>query len=129
MNFTNVGMDGGLAPNFSSNEECITHILEAVNNTGHSEKVQLGIDAGASKFYYQDKKIYDMNYKRKSQPSDNYSIDDMLIYYRNLLEKYPIISLEDPFDQNDWEGYQEITKLLGENVKKFLNISSDSNCS
>lgn len=120
VNYTNVGVDGGLSPNFSSNKECLDHIMQAVEMSGHLDKVDLGIDAGATAFYDEYKKSYDMNYKRKNSPTENKSSYDMIYFYEHLLEKYPIVSIEDAFHENDWEGYQEFMKRQGKEVRFFL---------
>lgn len=129
INYANVGLDGGLTPNFQTNLECLDNIMEAMKVSGHNDgKVMIGINAGASLWYDEQKKQYDMNYKRKSIPSRGDSSDDMVCYYQELCNKYPIASLEDPFHVEDWEGYQNLTKLVGKEVRLTGFYFLDTNC-
>jgi enolase len=113
---TAVGDEGGFAPNLE-NEEVFDFILKAIEQAGYKpgEDFMLALDSAASELFEEgDKKGYKF---WKSNPNKLFSTDDMIELYRNWVEKYPIISLEDPLDQNDWEGYAKITKELGHKVQ------------
>lgn len=109
---TNVGDEGGFAPNLKYNTDALDYIIKAIENAGYKPKedVNIALDVAASEFYEDGK--YFLKGENKS-----YTTDQLLDYYKNLIEKYPIISIEDPFDENDWEGFTKITKLLGDKIQ------------
>ena len=99
----NVGDEGGFAPNIASNIEGLDLIVEAIEKAGYTGKMKIGMDVAASEFYTDDKK-YDLNFK--NQPNDGSqkkSGEEMVSFYEKICEDYPIISIEDPFDQDDFE--------------------------
>ena len=108
--FTGVGDEGGFAPNLHSNEEGFDLIVEAITKAGYTPgvDVNLAIDAAASEFYKEGKYLVD---------GKELSTDELIKFYEELVNKYPIISIEDPVDENDWEGFKEITTKLGEKVQ------------
>ncbi|MCK4669768.1 MAG: phosphopyruvate hydratase [Nanoarchaeota archaeon] len=106
--FTNVGDEGGFAPNLSNVEEPFRLIMRAVNKLGYKRKIKLAIDAAASEFYYAHKGYY-VNKKY-------YQGGELVDYYRKLVKTYPIISIEDPFDQRDEKNFAELTKKIGRKV-------------
>jgi enolase len=105
---TNVGDEGGFAPNLNSNEEAIEIILESIEKAGYKPGVDvfIALDAAASEFYKDG--IYHMESTGK-----DYTTDELVEYWKTWVEKYPIISLEDPFDQDDWAGWQKLTAAVG----------------
>lgn len=107
---TNVGDEGGFAPDLSSNEEGFKVIIEAIEKAGYvpGKDVSLGIDVAASEFY-KDGYYYLDNKKLTTS--------ELISFYEKLVDTYPIISIEDPVDENDWEGFQEITKILGNRIQ------------
>lgn len=107
---TNVGDEGGFAPDLSSNEEGFKVIIEAIEKAGYvpGKDVSLGIDVAASEFY-KDGYYYLDNKKLTTS--------ELIAFYEKLVDTYPIISIEDPVDENDWEGFQEITKVLGDCIQ------------
>ena len=107
---TNVGDEGGFAPDLSSNEEGFKVIIEAIEKAGYvpGKDVSLGIDVAASEFY-KDGYYYLDNKKLTTS--------ELIAFYEKLVDTYPIISIEDPVDENDWEGFQEITKVLGDHIQ------------
>jgi len=107
---TSVGDEGGFAPNLGSNEEAITLILEAVDRTGlqAGKDVRIAIDAAAAEFHN------DGTYTIDGQGLDRGALVD---YYAGLCEKYPIFSIEDGLDQDDWLGWTQMTTALGEKVQ------------
>ena len=110
---TNVGDEGGFAPNLTSNEEALEMVLRGIERAGYrpGEDIYLGLDSAASAFY--DDGIYRM--AAESQPAR--SADDMIAWYQTLVDKYPILSLEDGLAEQDWEGWQKLTATLGERVQ------------
>jgi enolase len=110
---TNVGDEGGFAPNLTSNEEALEMVLRGIERAGYrpGEDIYLGLDSAASAFY--DDGVYRM--AAESQPER--SADDMIAWYQTLVDKYPILSLEDGLAEQDWEGWQKLTVALGERVQ------------
>jgi enolase len=111
---TAVGDEGGFAPNLSSNEEAIKVILEAIDNAGYKagEDVLLALDVAASEFYDADRGIY--NLVGEGRELDQAGIIDL---YAGWVEKYPLISIEDGMDENDWDGWAKLTAKLGDKVQ------------
>ena len=109
---TSVGDEGGFAPNLGSNQEGFELIMEAIQKAGYKpgEDVALAIDVAASEFY-QDGKY---NLKGEGRVLDR---EGLIAYYEELVTKYPIISIEDPVDENDWEGFSLITSKLGDKIQ------------
>ncbi len=102
---TNVGDEGGFAPNFKTNKEALTAIVIAIEKAGYKKgiDVDIAIDAAASSFY---KNGYYYVDGRK------YTTDKLVSYYEKLVSEFPIVSIEDPFDENDWDGFVKITERL-----------------
>ena len=109
---TSVGDEGGFAPNLSNNKEGLDLIVEAITKAGYTPGVDvfIGLDVAASEFFE------DGNYNLKGE-GKVLSTELLIKYYLELIEKYPIISIEDPFDQNDWDGFSKFTKLVGDKVQ------------
>ena len=97
---SSVGDEGGFTPKIKYPEQALDLILKAINNLGYEKKIKLAIDAAASEFYYKNK--YFIPKKMNSSR--------LIDYYLNLIKTYPIISLEDPFEQDDFEAFKELTK-------------------
>ena len=109
---TTVGDEGGFAPNLSSNEEAISVILQAIEQAGFKPGVDiyLGLDAAASEYYHDG--IYDLASENKT-----YSSAQMADFFVDWVDRYPIISIEDGFDENDWDGWKLITEKLGNRIQ------------
>ena len=109
---TAVGDEGGFAPNLSSNEEAIEIILKSIEKAGYKpgEEVFLALDVAASELYENGE--YNLMSENKA-----FSSSEMTSYLESLVEKYPIISIEDGIDENDWDGWKKLTKSLGQNVQ------------
>ena len=109
---TAVGDEGGFAPDLRSNEEAIEVILTAIDKAGYSvgEDIYLALDVAASEIY--DGKHYQLESENKSL-----SADQMIKYYQNLVDKYPIISIEDGLSENDWEGWVAMNAELGYKIQ------------
>ena len=111
---TAVGDEGGFAPNLPSNEAAIELILEAAEKSGHriGEKLFLAIDAAATSFYNAEKDSYYLESDGRELNSE-----EMIEYYDELLNKYPILSIEDGLQENDWDGWALMNKKLGDKVQ------------
>ena len=111
---TAVGDEGGFAPNLSSNEEALKTIIEAIEKTGYKpgEEVVLALDAAASEMYDKESKKYKFSGEGKE-----FTAKELINFYEDLIEKYPIISLEDGLDEEDWEGWKLITDRLGSKIQ------------
>lgn len=109
---TGVGDEGGFAPDLQSNREGFDLIIEAIKRAGYEPGVDvfLGIDVAASEFYKDGR--YELVGEGKSLTTD-----ELIDYFVELVEKYPIISIEDPVDENDWDGFQKITERLGDKIQ------------
>lgn len=112
---TSVGDEGGFAPNLTSNEETIELILEAIEKAGYKpgEQISLALDVASSEMYLKDKKVYEFFKSDKSQKTS----DQMIDIYTKLVNKYPIVSIEDGLDENDWEGWKNLTLAIGNKVQ------------
>lgn len=112
---TGVGDEGGFSPNLKSNEEGFELIVEAIKRAGYTpgKDVNLGIDVAASEFYDKEEHVY----KLKWSSGEVFTTDELIEFYKNLVSKYPIISIEDPVDENDWEGFKKLTDVLGDKIQ------------
>jgi enolase len=111
---TSVGDEGGFAPDLKSNEDGIKVILEAIEKAGFvpGKDIVLAMDVAASEFYNKETKLYELKGEGKTLNSKQ-----MVEFYAQLVEKYPIISIEDGLDENDWDGWLELTKALGKKIQ------------
>ncbi|MCB2194687.1 MAG: phosphopyruvate hydratase [Bacteroidetes bacterium] len=111
---TNVGDEGGFAPNLGSNEEAIEVVLEAIEKAGYKpgEDIYIALDAAASEFYNKEKKIYHFESTNQDLTSS-----DMVKYWKEWTEKYPILSIEDGLDEDDWDGWAELNQTIGDKVQ------------
>ena len=111
---TGVGDEGGFAPDLKSNTEGFELIMEAIKRAGYEPKkdVCIAIDVAASEFYNKETNKYDLVGEGRSLTTD-----ELIDFYEELVTKYPIISIEDPVDENDWEGFTKITERLGDRIQ------------
>merc|ERR1711988_1549385 len=110
----NVGDEGGFAPSVQDNNEALDVLMDAIKKAGHTDKVKIGTDVAASEFYSADTKKYDLDFKNPNSPPDMKKTSSELIdYYKGWLSKYPFVSIEDPFDQDDWDGYKAFMDAVG----------------
>jgi enolase len=113
----NVGDEGGFAPSIQSNIEGIDLLMEAIRQAGYEKEVKVGMDVAASEFYGKDG-LYDLDFKNPkkdgSQAMKGFALADI---YKSLVGKYPIVSIEDPFDQDDWESYAAFTAAVGDKIQ------------
>ena len=107
---TNVGDEGGFAPNLESNEEGFKFIMEAIRMAGYApyKDVAIAIDVAASEFYKDGRYMVD---------GKSLTTLELIDFYQELIDKYPIISIEDPVDENDWDGFRLITERLGDKIQ------------
>ncbi len=133
---TAVGDEGGFAPDLQSNEEGFELIVDAIKRAGYEpgKDVCLAIDVAASEFYDKELKKYKFHWST----GEEFTTDELIDFYEKLISKYPIISIEDPVDENDWDGFTKVTERLGSRVqlvgddlfvtnKKYLQKGIDSN--
>lgn len=112
---TNVGDEGGFAPNLKSNEEAIEVVLKAIEKAGFrpGEDIVIALDAAASEFYNEQDKTYDF----KKSSGQKKSSEEMVDYWASWCNKYPIFSIEDGLDEDDWDGWNKLTTALGHKVQ------------
>ena len=111
---TNVGDEGGFAPDIKSNEEAILTVIEAIEKAGYKpgDDVMIAMDAAASEFYDAENKVY--HFKKSS--GEKLTSSEMVSYWKQWCEKYPIVSIEDGLAEDDWAGWKELTNVLGGKV-------------
>merc|ERR1712212_1287360 len=119
---TNVGDEGGFAPNILVNSDALDLIVQAIEVAGYTGKIGIAMDVAASEFWNNDLQKYDLDFKN----DDKGDVNDQERYltptqladlYCSFVDKYPIVSIEDPFDQDDWEGYVAFTARIGESTQ------------
>lgn len=112
---TNVGDEGGFAPDIKSNEEAILTVIEAIEKAGYKpgDDVMIAMDAAASEFYDAENKVY--HFKKSS--GEKLTSSEMVSYWKQWCEKYPIVSIEDGLAEDDWAGWKELTNVLGGKVQ------------
>lgn len=109
---TGLGDEGGFAPSVGSTKEALDLIVEAVKKAGYKlgEDIAFALDAASSEFYDKDKGVYNFE-------GGEHSAEDMVKVYEELVENYPIVSIEDPLQEDDWEGYTKLTAEIGDKVQ------------
>lgn len=112
---TNVGDEGGFAPNFKNNEDAIKAVMQAIDKAGYKagEDIYIAMDAAASEFYDAKEKVYHF----KKSTGDKLTSAQMVTYWADWCKKYPIISIEDGFGEDDWDGWKQVTDELGGKVQ------------
>lgn len=115
---TNVGDEGGFAPNVLDSMEPLPLLMDAIKNSGHEGNVKLACDAAASEFYNKDDMKYDLNFKTENNDGSHKKTgNEMILLYKEMCAKYPFVSIEDPFDQDDFESYRMLTKDIGTDIQ------------
>src|SRR5690606_29914286 len=111
---TSVGDEGGFAPNLGSNEEALETIMEAIEKAGYKagEEVLLAMDVASSEIYDKEKGVYTLAGDNTVKTSA-----EMVDWYEELANKYPIVSIEDGLDENDWDGFKLLTDRIGDKVQ------------
>lgn len=112
---TNVGDEGGFAPNLKSNVEAIETVLQAIEKAGYKpgEEIMIAMDAAASEFYLAKEKVYHFH----KSTGDKLSSEDMVNYWADWCKKYPILSIEDGLDEDDWDAWKLLTDKVGDRVQ------------
>ena len=112
---TNVGDEGGFAPNIKSNEEAIEIVLKSIESAGFrpGEDIYIAMDAAASEFYNESEKHYHFH----KSGGEKLSSDDMVAYWKGWVEKYPIISIEDGLHEDDWSAWSKLNSAIGDKVQ------------
>lgn len=109
----NVGDEGGFAPNIGDNMEGLELLSQAIEKAGYTGKIEIGMDVAASEFWRPEEKVYDLGFKNDTvDPTLFRTGSEMTALYKDMCSKFPIVSIEDPFDQDDWEAYPELTREL-----------------
>lgn len=111
---TNVGDEGGFAPNLGSNEEAIEMVLKGIEAAGYKpgEDIWIALDPAASEFYNAEKKMYHFD-----STGEDKSTDDLVEYWKTWVKKYPIISIEDGLHEDDWDGFRKLTSEVGDKIQ------------
>ncbi len=114
-NTTSVGDEGGFAPDLKSDEDAIEHILQAIRDAGYEpgKDFVLAMDAASSEWKSEKGK----GHYKQPKSGREYTSDELIAHWKSLIEKYPIYSIEDGLDEEDWEGWQKMTKELGDKVQ------------
>ena len=112
---TNDGDEGGFAPNLGSNEEAIETVLQAIEKAGYKpgDDMYIAMDAASSEFYNSKEKVYHFH----QSTGDKLTSSEMVSYWKDWTNKYPILSIEDGLDEDDWKGWGELTKTIGDKVQ------------
>lgn len=108
---TNVGDEGGYAPDLKNNEEALMVIVKSIETAGYipGKNIFIALDVAASSFYNNETDTYNIDNTNKTR-------EELLNYYLDIVSKYPVISIEDPFDEEDYEGFKMITEVLGKKI-------------
>jgi len=112
---TAVGDEGGFAPNLASNEDALKIIVEAIDKAGYKpdDDVKIALDPASSEFYDEEKKKYVFRWSTKEE----FTSEQMIAYYADLVKKYPIVSIEDGLGEDDWDGWKLMTEKLGNQIQ------------
>ncbi len=112
---TNVGDEGGFAPNLKSNEEAIQLVIQAIEKAGYipGEDIFIALDPASSEYYLKEENVYHM----KWSTGDKLTPAEMVDYWDNWVKKYPIISIEDGMDEDDWNGWKMMTDRMGDKIQ------------
>jgi enolase len=113
---TNVGDEGGFAPNIQENKEGLELLKAAIAKAGYTDKVKIGMDVAASEFFKDGK--YDLDFKTKNNDGKHVkSGEELIALYKDFVHEFPVVSIEDPFDQDDWETYTKLTADIGKDIQ------------
>merc|ERR1719393_581939 len=111
----NVGDEGGFAPNILENKEGLDLLVEAIEKAGYTGKVKIGMDVAASEFWLDAEKKYDLDFKTENNDkSQQKTGEELQALYQEFCANYPMVSIEDPFDQDDFDSYTKMTTAVGE---------------
>jgi len=115
----NVGDEGGFAPSVQDNNEALDVLMLAIKQSGHENRVKIGTDVAASEFFDNNTKKYDLDFKNPAGSDEcmKKTADEMIAYYKDWFARYPFVSIEDPFDQDDWEAYSKFQAACGSSMQ------------
>jgi enolase len=116
---TLIGDEGGFAPPCDVNSG-LDMLMEATDRAGYLDKVNVGLDVAASEFKVAGKNEYDLDFKTKGADKDSSLLltgDELIAFYKEMISKYPIVTIEDPFDQDDWTNWTSFCHEVGEKVQ------------
>ena len=116
---TLIGDEGGFAPPCDV-ESGLAMLMEAVDKAGYTDKVTVGLDVASSEFKVPDKNEYDLDFKTSGPEKDSSLLltgDELIAFYKDMISKYPIVTIEDPFDQDDWDNWTKFCQEVGEEVQ------------
>lgn len=112
----NVGDEGGFAPNIQNNKEGLELLKSAIEQAGYTGKIKIGMDVAASEFFKDGK--YDLDFKTPNNDgSQLVSVDQLINLYKEFVKEFPVESIEDPFDQDDWKAYAKFTSEIGKQIQ------------
>ncbi len=107
----NVGDEGGVAPDIQTPEEALELITDAIEKAGYTGKIKIAMDVASSEFYKEEENKYDMDFKNPDSDKTKWlTYEQLADMYKELASKYPIVSIEDPFGENDWEAWSYFYK-------------------
>ena len=110
----NVGDEGGVAPDIQTAEEALDLITDAIEQSGYTGNIKIAMDVASSEFYKTEEKKYDLDFKNpESDPTKWLTYEQLADQYKQLASKYPIVSIEDPFAEDDWEAWTHFTSKSG----------------
>uniref|UniRef100_A0A8C8U624 phosphopyruvate hydratase n=1 Tax=Peromyscus maniculatus bairdii TaxID=230844 RepID=A0A8C8U624_PERMB len=123
---TNVGDEGGFAPNILENKEALELLKNAIGKAGYTDQGVIGMDVVASEFLRSGK--YDLDFKSPDDASRYITSDQLADLYKSFIRDYPVVSIEDPFDQYDWEAWKKFTASAVTNPKRIAKAVSEKSC-
>ena len=107
----NVGDEGGVAPDIQTAEEALSLITDAIEEAGYTGQIKIAMDVASSEFYKADEKKYDLDFKNPNSDKSKWvTYEQLADQYKQLASKYPIVSIEDPFAEDDWEAWSYFYK-------------------
>jgi enolase len=107
----NVGDEGGVAPDIQTPEEALDLITDAIEEAGYTGQIKIAMDVASSEFYKTEEKKYDLDFKNPDSDKSKWlSYEQLAELYKSLAQKYPIVSIEDPFAEDDWEAWSYFFK-------------------
>ena len=119
----NVGDEGGVAPDIQTAEEALDLVSEAIEQAGYKGKMDIAMDVASSEFYKTDAKKYDLDFKNPDSDQSKWlTYEQLADQYQALAKKYPIVSIEDPFAEDDWEAWSYFFKTSDFQIVGFASL-------
>ena len=117
----NVGDEGGVAPDIQSPDEALELITEAIEKAGYTGEMKIAMDVASSEFYKSEEKKYDLDFKNPDSDKSKWlSYEQLADLYTDLTERYPIVSIEDPFAEDDWEAWSYFYKMVDTQIVGYV---------